>query len=154
MSLQSVSAQQVSTEKVVVGKGRRGESGYREVYCCKCCSRGGRCEDEAHTNTTTVQQDVPRDVGPSAIGRRAKARSILGWRQLASGFADEMEDTGLQTTEDSKFCGIASSIESFNNEGKELIIQQPETSYAAHTGQFGQIVGMLEQMLSHIQSDL
>ena len=27
-----------------------------------------------------------------------------------------------------------------------LIIQQPETSNAAHTGQFGQIVGMLEQM--------
>ena len=64
------------------------------------------------------------------------------------------EDTGLQTAEDSKFFGIASSIESFSNEGKELIIQQPETSYAAHTGQFGQIVGMLEQMLSHIQSDL
>ena len=69
-------------------------------------------------------------------------------------FAEEMEDTGLQTAEDSKFFGIASSIESFNNEGKELIIQQPETSYATHTGQFGQIVGMLEQMLSHIQSDL
>ena len=39
------SAQQ-ATEKVVVGKGRRGESGYR-------------CEDEAHTNTATVQQDAP-----------------------------------------------------------------------------------------------
>ena len=69
-------------------------------------------------------------------------------------FADEKEDTGLQTAEDSKFFGIASSIESFSNEGKELIIQQPETSYASHTGLFGQIVGMLEQMLSHIQSDL
>ena len=32
-------------------------------------------------------------------------------------------------------------------------IQQPEASYAAHTRQSGQIVGMLEQMLSHIQSD-
>ena len=32
-------------------------------------------------------------------------------------------------------------------------IQQTETSYAAHTGQPGQIVGMLEQMLSRIQSD-
>ena len=69
-------------------------------------------------------------------------------------FADEKEDTGLQTVENSKFFGIASSIESFSNEGKELIIHQPETSYAAHTGQFGQIVGMLEHMLSHIQSDL
>ena len=32
-------------------------------------------------------------------------------------------------------------------------IQQPEASNAAHTRQSGQIVGMLEQMLSHIQSD-
>ena len=69
-------------------------------------------------------------------------------------FADEKEDTRLQTAENSKFFGIASLIESFSNEGKELIIQQPETSHAAHTGQFGQIVGMLVQMLSHIQSDL
>jgi len=38
-------------------------------------------------------------------------------------FADEKEDTGLQTAEDSKFFGIASSFESFSNEGKELIIQ-------------------------------
>ena len=93
------------------------------------------------TNTATVQQDVPRDVGPSAIGRKAKACRILGWRQLAS---------DLQM----KFFGVASLIKSFSNEGKELIIQQPETSHAAHTGQFGQIVGMFEQMLSHIQSDL
>ena len=69
-------------------------------------------------------------------------------------FTDEKEDTGLQTVENSKFFGITSLIESFSNEGKELIIQQPETSYAAHAGQFGQIIGMLEQMLSHIQSDL
>ena len=32
-------------------------------------------------------------------------------------------------------------------------IQQPEASYAAHTRQSGQIDGMLEQMLSRIQSD-
>ena len=91
----------VESEKVVAGEclsptgidressgreGRRGEGGYREeVDCCKCSSRGGRYEDETHTNTKTVQQDVPRDVGPSAIGRRAKARRILGWCQLASG---------------------------------------------------------------------
>ena len=66
-------------------------------------------------------------------------------------FAEEMEDTGLQTAEDSKFFGIASSIESFSNEGKELIIQQPETSYAAHTGQFGQIVGMLHVVTHSIR---
>ena len=65
-----------------------------------------------------------------------------------------MEDTGLQTAENSKFFGITSAIISPSNEGKELIIQHTETSYAAHTGQFGQIVGMLEQMLSHIQSEL
>ena len=41
--------------------------------------------DEVTANTATVQQDVPRDVGPSAIGRKAKARRILGWRELASG---------------------------------------------------------------------
>ena len=35
--------------------------------------------------TTTVLQDVSRDVGPSAIGRRAKACRILGLCQLASG---------------------------------------------------------------------
>ena len=33
-------------------------------------------------------------------------------------------------------------------------IQQTEASYAAHTRQSGQFVGMLEQMLSHIQSDM
>ena len=38
-------------------------------------------------------------------------------------FADEKEDTGLQTAENTKFFGIASSIESFSNEGKELNIQ-------------------------------
>ena len=38
-------------------------------------------------------------------------------------FADEKEDTGLQTAENSRFFGIASSIKSLSNEGKELIIQ-------------------------------
>ena len=34
------------TEKASVEKAAE-ESGYREeVDCCKCCSRGGRCEDE------------------------------------------------------------------------------------------------------------
>eukprot|EP00450_Noctiluca_scintillans_P003323 CAMPEP_0194482152 /NCGR_PEP_ID=MMETSP0253-20130528/4236_1 /TAXON_ID=2966 /ORGANISM="Noctiluca scintillans" /LENGTH=667 /DNA_ID=CAMNT_0039321675 /DNA_START=23 /DNA_END=2026 /DNA_ORIENTATION=- len=51
----------------------------------------------------------------------------------------------------------ASLIETFSASQTKLVssfIQQPEASYAAHTGQSGQIVGMLEQMLSHIQSDL
>ena len=37
--------------------------------------------------------------------------------------ADENEDTGLQTAENTRFFGIASSIKSFSNEGKELTIQ-------------------------------
>ena len=48
---ESVSAQQVSTEKVMVEKTSRGEGDYREVYCCKCYSRGGRCEDELRIRT-------------------------------------------------------------------------------------------------------
>ena len=35
-------------------------------------------------------------------------------------FADENKDTGLQTDENKKFFGIASSIVSFSDEGKEL----------------------------------
>merc|ERR1712224_923748 len=38
-------------------------------------------------------------------------------------FADEAEDKGIQTSEDSKFFGIAASFPSFSNEGKDLIIQ-------------------------------
>merc|ERR1712125_271198 len=38
-------------------------------------------------------------------------------------FKDEKEDTGIQTSEDSKFFGIATSFDSFSNAGKELIIQ-------------------------------
>ena len=44
-------------------------------------------------------------------------------------FTDEKEDTGLQIAENSKFFGITSSIMSFSNEGKELIIQ-----YQGHCG--------------------
>merc|ERR1711897_1425 len=35
----------------------------------------------------------------------------------------EAEDTGIQTSEDSRFFGIATSFDSFTNEGKNLIIQ-------------------------------
>ena len=35
----------VLTEKAVVEKAAE-ESGYREVYCCKCCSQESRCEYE------------------------------------------------------------------------------------------------------------
>jgi len=38
-------------------------------------------------------------------------------------FLDEEEDTGIMTSEDSKFFGIATSFPSFSNEGKEIIIQ-------------------------------
>jgi len=38
-------------------------------------------------------------------------------------FADEAEDTGIQTAEDSKFFGISAGFESFSNEGKEMIVQ-------------------------------
>merc|ERR1719296_690508 len=38
-------------------------------------------------------------------------------------FADEAEDKGIQTAEDSRFFGIATSYPSFSNEGKDLIIQ-------------------------------
>merc|ERR1712086_1100725 len=37
--------------------------------------------------------------------------------------ADEAEDTGIQTGEDSKFFGISAGFDSFGNEGKELIVQ-------------------------------
>jgi len=38
-------------------------------------------------------------------------------------FNDEKEDAGIQTSEDSKFFGIATSFDSFSNDGKDLIIQ-------------------------------
>merc|ERR1712232_1292412 len=38
-------------------------------------------------------------------------------------FKDEAEDTGIQTSEDSKFFGISAGFDSFSNEGKDLIIQ-------------------------------
>merc|ERR1711904_338054 len=38
-------------------------------------------------------------------------------------FKDEAEDTGIQTSEDSKFFGISASFDSFSNKGKDLIIQ-------------------------------
>jgi calreticulin len=38
-------------------------------------------------------------------------------------FSDEAEDKGIQTSEDSKFFGIAAKFDSFSNAGKDLIIQ-------------------------------
>merc|ERR1711920_1007854 len=38
-------------------------------------------------------------------------------------FKDEKEDTGIQTSEDSKFFGISASFDSFSNAGKDLILQ-------------------------------
>ena len=74
--------------------------------------------ERVHTNTAMVQQDAPRDVGPSAIGRRAKLCKVSWVMSVSKWFADENEDTGLQTAENSKFFGIASSIELFRNEAR------------------------------------
>merc|ERR1719343_808085 len=38
-------------------------------------------------------------------------------------FKDEVEDKGIQTSEDSKFFGISASFDSFSNAGKDLILQ-------------------------------
>merc|ERR1711988_1590343 len=38
-------------------------------------------------------------------------------------FKDEKEDTGIQTSEDSKFFGLSASFDSFSNADKDLIIQ-------------------------------
>eukprot|EP00928_Gymnodinium_smaydae_P080748 TRINITY_DN6438_c0_g1_i7.p1 TRINITY_DN6438_c0_g1~~TRINITY_DN6438_c0_g1_i7.p1 ORF type:complete len:391 (-),score=138.30 TRINITY_DN6438_c0_g1_i7:243-1415(-) len=38
-------------------------------------------------------------------------------------FKDEKEDTGIQTSEDSRFFGISAGFDSFSNQGKELIVQ-------------------------------
>jgi len=38
-------------------------------------------------------------------------------------FKDEKEDTGIQTSQDSRFFGISAGFDSFSNEGKDLIIQ-------------------------------
>ena len=79
--------------------------------------------ERAHTNTATVHEYAPRDVGPSAIGRKTKGMQGSWVVSVSKWFADEKEDTGLQTAETSKFFGIASLIKSSSNEGKELIIQ-------------------------------
>ena len=39
-----------------------------------------------------------------------------------AGSADEAEDTGIQTAEDSKFFGISAGFNSFSNKGKDLIV--------------------------------
>merc|ERR1712107_960661 len=38
-------------------------------------------------------------------------------------FKDQAEDTGIQTSEDSKFFGISAGFDSFSNKDKELIVQ-------------------------------
>ena len=76
---ESVLAQEVSTETEMV------EKTADEKMAIAKSTVANVADDEVIANTTTVQQEVPRDVGPSAIGRKTKARRILGWRQLASG---------------------------------------------------------------------
>ena len=107
--VKTVSAQQVSTEKAVDEKAqeekmtiakstvanvaaaesecRRQMSSYHIMASVLVRSRKfwNNSPERAHTNTATVQQDAPRDVGPSVIGSRAKVCKVLGWCQLASG---------------------------------------------------------------------
>jgi len=45
------------------------------------------------------------------------------WEATAGKWFKDAEDKGIQTSEDSKFFGIATSFDSFSNEGKDLIIQ-------------------------------
>ena len=70
-----------------------------------------------------VSEGTTTGVLKSAIGRRVKGMQGSWVVSVSKWFADEKEDTGLQTAENSRFFGIASSIKSFSNEGKELIIQ-------------------------------
>ena len=74
----------------------------------------------------------PRPRIPAAtIGNRSRrpapqeSEGTTGKWEATAGkwFKDEAEDKGIQTAEDSKFFGIATSFPSFSNEGKDLIIQ-------------------------------
>ena len=159
---ESVSVQQVVAEKVMVEK-----TAEEKVTIAKSTIANVAVEEVAaktnitHTNTTTVQQDVPRKVetvveqaksslyqasssNPKRPMQRTPGNLVRSLECLSKcsltfnptrkstqdssvastgkWFADEKDDTGLQTAENSKFFGIASSIKSFSNEGKELII--------------------------------
>ena len=70
-----------------------------------------------------VSEETTTGVLKSVIGRRVKGMQSSWVMSVSMWLADENEDTGLQIAENSKFFGIASLIESFSNEGKELIIQ-------------------------------
>ena len=61
-------------------------------------------------------------------------------------FADENKDTGLQTDENKKFFGIASSTESFSDEGKEL--------FSNPKRRMQRTPGSLVRSLECLQSDL
>jgi len=54
-----------------------------------------------------------------------ESESSQGKWELSAGkwFADENEDKGIQTAEDSKFFGISANFDSFSNKGKDLIVQ-------------------------------
>merc|ERR1712207_11342 len=45
------------------------------------------------------------------------------WEAATGKWFKDAEDKGIQTSQDSKFFGIATAFDSFSNEGKELIIQ-------------------------------
>ena len=103
----SVSAQQVSAEKSGGREGHRGESGYH-------------CEDEAHTKHDNGAAGCTKGRWTTSDWKKSKGMQDSWVMSVSKWFADEMEDTGLQTEENAKFFGIASSIVSFSDEGKEL----------------------------------
>ena len=84
--------------------------------------------ERVHTNTAMVQQECTKGRWTVSDWKKSKAMQGSWVMSVSKWFADENEDTGLQTAENSKFFGIASSIEPFRNEVKELIIQYQANS--------------------------
>merc|ERR1711977_775903 len=64
------------------------------------------------------------------VSKWKESEGTAGTWKLNAGkwFADEAEDKGIQTKEDSKFFGISAGFDSFSNKGKDLIIQY-QTKY-------------------------
>ena len=110
-----------------------------------------------------VSEETTTRILKSAIGGKAEVCKVLGWCQSASGLQMRTKTQVFRLLRTRGFSALhlrsnLSAMKSrswpFSIRLMSSFIQQTETSYAAHTGQFGQIVGMLEQMLSRIQSDM
>ena len=250
MSLRRVSQPNRYQQRNSGWEDRRGEDDYREVYCCKCRSRGKgtfqqnthghiitwcRCECRARgsgsspranvgdrwvttswrpcsweaggctsVRTVTIALEIFVDrtasiegslnrwwrilshwIPPSghecqsiamvSVRRQPQVSSsqrleeewkvckVLGWCQSASGLQMRRKTQVFRLLRTRSFSAshLRSNLSAMNARSWSFsiklmssFIQQTEMSYAAHTGQFGQIVGMLEQMLSRIQSDM